>query len=55
MVLISAFTILLVIIPGYVYTNFGGTISLDEFGIHTDNRMIFGHHLNENLLMKNLP
>ena len=54
-VLLCAFFFLLVLIPGYVYVNYFDTIRLDEQGIHTDNRKVFGTHLNENLLMKQLP
>ena len=53
--LLAAFFILLVVIPGYGYINYGGTIYLDDNGIHINNRKIFGHHLNENILAKQLP
>lgn len=54
-VLITAFFILLVVIPGYIYLNFGDSVQLDEFGIHTCNRMIFGKEVGENMQMKGLP
>lgn len=54
-VLIAAFFILLVCIPAYVYINYGGTVHLDDNGIHVSNRQIFGTHLNENILAKTLP
>lgn len=53
--LLSAFFILLIVIPGYVYYNYGGTVNLDDNGIHIHNRRVFGHHLNENILAKQLP
>jgi len=46
---------MLVVIPGYIYINFGDTIQLDEFGIHVENRSIFGKEVGEHMLMKNLP
>lgn len=51
-VLLTAFFILLIVIPGYVYFNYGGTVNLDDNGIHIQNRKVFGHHLNENILAK---
>lgn len=54
-VLITAFFILLVVIPGYIYLNFGDSVQLDEFGIHTCNRMIFGKEVSESMQMKGLP
>jgi len=54
-VLLSAFFILLVLIPGYVYYNYGGTVNLDDNGIHIMNRRVFGHHINENIIAKQLP
>lgn len=54
-VLLAAFFLLLVVIPAYVYINYGGTVHLDDNGIHVSNRQIFGTHLNENILAKTLP
>jgi len=44
-----------VVIPGYIYLNFGDSVQLDEFGIHTCNRMIFGKEVSESMQMKGLP
>jgi hypothetical protein len=45
---------MLVVIPGYIYLNFGDTVQLDEFGIHVSNKGIFGKEVGEHMLMKNL-
>jgi preprotein translocase subunit Sec63 len=37
-VLLAAFFLLLVVIPAYVYINYGGTVHLDDNGIHVSNR-----------------
>lgn len=55
LVLIVAFTILLVIIPGLVYINFLDTTSLDDGGILLDNKKIFGADLTENIQKKQIP
>lgn len=54
-VLIFAFFILLVVIPGFVYINFGDTTTKDESGVLLENKRIYGSKLNENLIPKNLP
>ena len=54
-VLIFAFFILLVVIPGFVYINFGDTTTKDEMGVLLENKRIYGSKLNENLIPKNLP
>ena len=46
---------MLVIIPGFLYINFGDTSTKDEFGIALDNKKIYVQKLNENLLPKNIP
>lgn len=53
--LCSAFFILLVIIPGFLYINFGDTSTKDEHGIMLGNKRIYVQKLNENLLPKNIP
>jgi len=40
-VLICAFTILLVIIPGFLYINFGDTTTKDENGIALENKRVY--------------
>lgn len=54
-VLFCAFFILLVIIPGFLYINFGDTTTKDENGVLIENKRIYGAKLNENLLPKNVP
>ena len=54
-VLLAAFFVLLVIIPGFVYINFSDSTKKDERGVILDNKMVFGRKLNENLLFKNIP
>jgi len=54
-VLITAFFFMLVVIPGYIYLNFGDSVQLDEFGIHTSNKGIFGREVGEGMLLKSLP
>ena len=55
MVLILAFFILLVLIPGFLYTHFGDTSTKDESGVLLENKRHYGARLNENLLAKNVP
>lgn len=54
-VLISAFFVLLVLIPGFVYVNFSDTTKKDEGGVLLENKRLYGSKLNENLLPKNMP
>jgi len=54
-VLLCAFFILLVIVPGFVYFNFGDTTTKDDGGVLLENKRIYGALLNENLIYKNLP
>ena len=51
-VLLSAFFLLLVVIPGYIWYSVGDSLRLDEFGINVDNRKIFGAFMNENMLLR---
>lgn len=53
--LIAAFFTLLVLIPGFVYVNFGDTTIKDEGGVLLENKRLYGSKLNENLLPKNMP
>jgi len=50
-----AFFILLVLIPGFVYVNFGDTTIKDEGGVLLENKKIYGAKLNENMILKNMP
>jgi translocation protein SEC63 len=54
-VLSVAFFILLVLIPGLLYVNFGDTTYKDEQGVLLENKRHYGAKLNENLIPKNLP
>jgi translocation protein SEC63 len=54
-VLLTAFFILLVVIPGTVYINFADGTKKDEGGILLENKRIFGPQINENLIYKQLP
>lgn len=54
-VLLCAFFILLVVIPGFLYLNFGDTSIKDEQGVLLENKRIYGSKLNENLLVKSVP
>ena len=54
-VLIAAFIILLVIIPGFVYFNFADSTKKSEEGVLLENKRIFGFEISENTLFKNLP
>ena len=53
--LLCAFFILLVIIPGFLYLNFGDSAKRDEGGVLLENKRIYGALLNENLIYKNMP
>jgi hypothetical protein len=54
-VLLFAFIILLVIIPGLVYINFVDSTKKDEGGVLLDNKRVFGPEVNENMINKNFP
>ena len=54
-VLCSAFFVLLVLIPGFVYVNFSDTTKKDEGGVLLENKRLYGSKLNENLIAKNMP
>lgn len=54
-VLFFAFLILLVLIPGFLYTHFGDTSTKDESGVLLENKRMYGARINENLLVKNVP
>jgi len=54
-VLIAAFIILLVIVPGFVYFNFADSTKRSEEGVLLENKRIFGYELSENTMFKNLP
>ena len=43
------------VIPGFLYLNFGDTTTKDEMGVLLENKRHYGAKLNENLLVKNLP
>lgn len=43
------------LIPGFVYVNFGDTTIKDEGGVLLENKRLYGQKLNENLLPKNMP
>ena len=53
--LCCSFFVLLVLIPGFVYVNFGDTTIKDEGGILLENKRYYGGKLNENILIKNMP
>lgn len=53
--LLFAFVILLVIIPGLVYINFADGTKKDEGGVLLENKRVFGPEVNENMLNKNYP
>ena len=53
--LIVAFFILLIVIPGFLYLNFGDTTTKDEMGVLIENKRLYGAKLNENLIPKNVP
>ena len=46
---------MLVLIPGFVYINFGDTTIKDEGGVLLENKRHYGNKLNENLIPKNMP
>ena len=54
-VLMLAFFILLVLIPGFVYVNFSDSTNKDEGGIILENRRYYSTKLNGNLIPKNMP
>lgn len=54
-VLLCAFFILLVLIPGTVYFNYADSTHKDELGVLLDNKRWYGAELNENYLFKNVP
>jgi len=54
-ILLAAFFILLVLIPGIVYYNFNDGSKRSEEGVLLDNKRFFGHDVNENLLAKQMP
>lgn len=54
-VLACAFFVLLVVIPGLLYVNFGDTVYKDEQGCLLENKRIYGAKLNEQLIPKNMP
>jgi len=54
-VLICAFFILLVVIPGVVYFNFADQTNKTDEGVLLANKTIFGTEINENILFKHLP
>jgi len=54
-VLLFAFFILLVIIPGLVYINFADSTKKDEGGVLLENKRVFGPEINENMVNKNFP
>ena len=54
-VLFCAFFILLVIIPTFLYVNFGDTTKKTEEGVLLDNKPYYGAKLNENMVIKNVP
>lgn len=53
--LLFAFVILLVIIPGLVYINFADGTKKDEGGVLLENKRVFGPEVNENMINKNFP
>lgn len=55
MVLSCAFFILLVVIPGMLYINFGDTTIKDDSGVLLENKKLYGAKLNEQLIPKNMP
>jgi len=54
-VLLVAFFVLIVVIPGFLYIHFGDTTTKDENGVLIENKRGYGARLNENLLPKNVP
>jgi translocation protein SEC63 len=51
-VLIVAFIILLIVIPGIVYFNFADATKKSEEGVLLINRNFYGAEINENMLFK---
>lgn len=54
-VLLCAFFILLVVIPGLVYVNFADSTIKDEGGILLENKRVYGAEVNEHMILKNVP
>lgn len=54
-VLCCAFFVLLVVIPGFVYLNFGDSTKKDDNGVLLDNKRWFGSELNDSYIFKNVP
>ena len=54
-VLMLAFFILLVLIPGFVYVNFIDSTKKDEGGVLLENKRYYSVKLNGNLIPKNMP
>jgi hypothetical protein len=54
-VLLCAFFILLVLIPGLLYTSFVDSTTKDDDGVMLENKKWYGSDLNENYLFKNVP
>ena len=46
---------MLVVVPGFLYVNFGDTSTKDESGVLMENKRNYGAKLNENLIVKNMP
>ena len=46
---------MLVVIPGFLYINFGDTTTKDESGVLLTNKRIYGAKLNDNMIAKNVP
>ncbi len=53
--LLCAFFILLVLIPGLLYTSFVDSTNKDDDGVMLDNKKWYGSDLNENYLFKSVP
>lgn len=53
--LLCAFFILLVVIPGLLYTSFVDSTTKDDEGVMLENKKWYGADLNENYLFKNVP
>ena len=54
-VLFCAFFILLVIIPTFLYVNFGDTTKKTEEGVLIDNKPYYGAKIHEMMITKNVP
>ena len=53
--LLCAFFVLLVLIPGTVYFNFADSTHKDEVGVLLENKQWYGSELKENYLYKSIP